>query len=770
MPKFIVVNKNDRNLKPFVIFLPKPPADKHIINYGKKRVNQVFTRVEIPQRLVDLEKKLRKQLEIRESTNSNQKFSKQKLQITMWEYLKGHAKEYEKEIEFIIEEQWKLKHGAWYFIDREPIFINPWYYRYLNYWQLGGGVVPEFRMRDWEYFTVHDYAYRTSEDGNYKDIGNRTVIGVTYPKHRRDGATHKSLCILYSIILERGRFSKGGIQSYNSDNAQEHYLGKLAVSFDNMPFFTKPLWSGSDMPVGGLKFIKPAGVGSVDSLNSEITYATTAYRGAYDGWQLDGILTDESGKTKDEDVLERHEVVVNTVTIGNRRNIFGFMMYPTTVADMEKGGGKRFYDLCKQSQFHERNDIGQTKSGLINYFKAACYGLEGFVDIFGKDVVDDPKESEKWRLKPDVKTGGFVRDSNGKLLGSRRFLITQRKAVVEDISSYNNQLRLFPMEYIECFGGVDGDVGFDTVKLIKRKNELMSMEVDNKAPTVRGYFVWVMPNGTRLTSRDFIDGGYHKMSGITNNAHVEWVDHKEGRFLMSMRPKTPNDRYVNNDGIWFPKNPSQYTSCGDPFQFLKDSEINNVYRDDKSRLSKGGLAVFYERDLNEDPMDKPISEWVSNTFVLSYLYRPPTGEEFGEDSIMAMVYYGGLMFPETNVKDLWHYIVERGFEGYLLYMTDTSGRKLKNNAGFTSLGESKQALFSGVKSYISAHIHREKHLPIVKQFLGIQGLADMTNQDLFVAAAGCLYGSSSRMRDFVSDRNNAETEVDWFEDDFVTYG
>jgi len=53
--KFLVLNKNDRSLKPFRIMLPKPPSKAHIKGHEKKIENQVFEHTLYPQRLKDLE-------------------------------------------------------------------------------------------------------------------------------------------------------------------------------------------------------------------------------------------------------------------------------------------------------------------------------------------------------------------------------------------------------------------------------------------------------------------------------------------------------------------------------------------------------------------------------------------------------------------------------------------------------------------------------------------------------------------------------------------
>jgi len=751
--KYVVVNKNDRSLKPFVIWLPKPPNAKYMDNFRIKREKQFFHKTQQPQRLLDLEDRITDEMRQAESADKNKnRFTKQGLVIKMWDFLLDNSKDYKKEIDFIKREQYRLTYGYWVIIEGEPTYIPRWHYRYLNYWTLDGGVTPEFRFRDLEYFLVHEYAWNTTENADYVDTFKKTILGVTYAKHRRDGATNKSLCILYSLMVEGSGVSGVnqllGIQSYNDNNAAKQFHTKLMPAFDKMPFYTKPLWNGIDMPRGELRLTYPS---ARKTLGSKYNYANTAGSGFYDGDKLLGILTDETGKTLKStvDVLDRHEVMRKCVTLGNESKVIGFMLYPTTVADTVSGGGGQFQKLCNMSHFHDRNDeTGQTMSGLINYFKASIYGMESFIDIFGKDVVEDPKESEVWRLKD------IMRDSKGKLIGSRRYNLSKRAMLLKKnkITSYNNEVRLAPMEFAECFGGSGEDLGFDTVGTKKRINELLVDEKNEMPHTKRGYFVWKFKDGREITSKEFVKLEYYRIKGVTDNAIVKWVDDPNGRFHVSLLPRKNNRREIV-EGVSYPLNPNEYTHSGDPFQFLNSTEINSIYRDDKSGSSLGGLAGFQERDYAVDPQGKSTKDLETFRFVYDYLFRPNETEEFGEDHIMALVYFGGLSFPERNVKNLLKYVIDRGFGGYLLYMTDATG-KLSKDAGFNSLAGSKQELFSQIKNYTFKHVHKDDHVNILNQIVDIKGLKDMTNMDLFTAAAGCLYGSSSRYREYMGENTD----------------
>jgi hypothetical protein len=318
------------------------------------------------------------------------------------------------------------------------------------------------------------------------------------------------------------------------------------------------------------------------------------------------------------------------------------------------------------------------------------------------------------------------------------------------------------MEYTECFGLTEGGAGFNMEILKEREKELLSYIGTGDKKTISGYYVWNI-DGVRYTSKEFVQSELYKINGITDDpgkAYVEFVEHPEGRFNLSLVPVKNNRRYHDGE-FWCPENPLEYTHSADPFRYLTETQIKDVRRYDPSPLSKGGIAVLRERDLVKDPLRKSVKDVTTFGFVSDYLYRPTTTQEFGEDAIMQMVFFGGLMFPETNVENLVEYIRARGFGGYLLYMTDANG-EISRKPGFNTGTASKQELFTHGGNWVNNYAGKDNHIDIIQQFIKIKGMSDMTNQDLFTAACGCLYGSSSRMRDYMNESRNSQGSEHFF--------
>jgi len=1115
------VNDNDPDLEKITISLPSTPEWHLIANFGKHNRLQKFVKEKMPSRLVELQRDVTNRLRDTRKTGKNEVLTVQRIYDEMWEVLNKRQREYVNEIEWIKLQIFHCMNGYWVFINGKPTYLDGWHYRFLNFWDMTDAEV-DYRDRDRRWFLFARYIYTTREDANGVDIGHRTFFGFIYPKHRRDGATHKSLNIGYDIMSRTLGNVIGGIQSFDDDNASEHYKNKVIPAFKNMPFFLKPVWKGSQAPQSELHFTRVDNTIG-DELGSKINYATTAHRKFYDGKKLYYYQSEESGKClgfgtlvkmydgsnkpvqdivsgdmlagddltsrtvmsttigrgdmykitpkkgvewtcngdhilvlkacagkgydngdtvevsvndfvswapskkknfslykagidfkennhcldpyflglwlgdgsvnkasiskpdieirnyvddfakkrwlftrydgmtthicgsqdrpvmatmsngdirvfptilsasiemgttkakilwadkkrsksdgveytigekidnsvfrdlnslgvinnkhipseylkdsranrlfllaglldsdgymkpgdrtmayeitqknkqlsddifelcrslgfsissvnktarmkrpdgsvyeclvyrmsiygnnlfevpciiprkkaafiknkagKDpirsgftiepigvgdyygftidgnrrfllgdytvthntllENILERWDVVKQTLGQGAGSIINGFSIHPTTVADMKVGGGKNFSDLCDNSKFYDRNpETGQTKSGLARLFIPGYDGLEGFIGPFGESIIEDPTPLQ----------AEFI----GRNMGAKKFIQSQldeylKKGDPESMRSYREFQRLYPTQYVDCFRDQAGDVGFDIEKLDTAIARLGREALDeSRPPTATGNLLYIVDGESNpLSAKEFLSLNYDRSS---KNCRVEWFPDKSGRWKLSkvLGPQESNLRF-KADGTWFPTHPFRFTLGADPFQFLKHGDAEK--REDKSRLSKGGISVFWERDFSIDPPAKDVTFWESYRFIMTYDNRADEDDEYAEEVLMTAIYTGAEVYPEQNIKLIWKHFVKRGFEGYLKYQIDEATGKRKDHPGFYSLTESKQDLFNAIKRYIYHHSTRERHIDFLKQCRQIKGMDYMTDYDLLVACGGALLGS-----------------------------
>ena len=741
-----MIHEDDPDLTPIKIKLPDPPKIEEIDGYGLPAKEQKFKIYNYPPRLQQLEDDVIRTLQAEESLNPRKKVTGQKVLKKTIEVINDRRYEYEDEIEWIYKQLYFIHYGYWTFINGKPTYIDPFYYFYLTFWKLDIGA-PQYRDRDRRFHHFARYCYTTKEDENGVVTLFRTVLGFTYPKHRRDGATYKCLAILYHIAMTHAS-ALCGIQSFNDDNAGEHFKEKLVKAWQKLPFFLSPMWSGTNEPAEELNFTLPRTDLYGDKLETRINYATTAHRSFYDGKKQYGHLSDENGKTTKEDVLKRHSVVRQTLAQGNNAIIHGFSMHPTTVSDMEGQGGQAFYDLCDQSKFYERNELGQTQSGLLRFFMPAYDGLEGFIGEYGESIIDTPTPEQ----------AKFI----GRTIGAKQHLQAQLDSLLQKNTpaaeeTYRELVRLYPMSYYDCFRMSGGDSGFDVVSIENRIGALKRLP-EKLNPVVNGDF-YRMIDGRAVSAKQYVDDKYHERA---KDGPVVFIPDSKGEGLFNLsrvltREETNHkykSRYVDHNGMfvehWTPADDLRCVGCADPFQFLDPSQSRVANK----TLSDGGGAVFWKRDFSVDPEDKAIQDWESHRFVCTYLYRHHLDDYYAEEMLMMCNYFNCFMYPERNVKLILKYFTARKYKGYLMHKVDKVTNQMDAVAGFHSLRESKEELFSKLRNHIKKHIHRECHMDLLIQLKDIKAMSQMTKYDLLTAAGGCLLAEDNPFGEIQGRLNN----------------
>lgn len=760
--RLLYVNEEDERLYTITLKLPDCPDIRDIDGYGLPIKKQIWKRPVYPPRLTTLEKACKTIDEV-------------------WEKLNLYREDYKEEWKFI-EDQWDRRiNGYWFFLNGVPTYIDGWHFTYIAWWKIDIGY-PDYRSRDRKFFHFARYCYTTTEafypykivdrrtgtlikyfndelevrkylkgkDTDrvkveigefFVDVGRRICLGFNYPKHRREGATYKADESLYMMITMLSN-AHGGIQSLDGPSAGKAFAKAIVKPWKKLPFFFRPRYGGSTNPVGELNFDVPAikigGQGSITNievgLESMITWSNSANRSWYDGDKLHFLHNDEVGKTLLEDINARWDVQKKCLSLGNGVFIHGLAENTSTVGEMSEKGGEKFFRLCELSHFERRNKIGQTESGLFNLFIPAHDGLEGFIDIFGNSIIEDPPEDEVWRWS------GAVRDSENQLIGAKRYLeeIRDEKLLREDESSikeYEEEVRLHPTSFAECFITAGSGSGLNLKLIVKRIKDLTY----EKGITKQGNFSW---------HNDLVDG------------KVVWTDDQiYGRWKISLElPEDQTnqristelkDEYGISKTVWRPLKPWKFTSGGDPYKFRKI---------EGRRLSKGGGSVFYERDVNIDPPNKPISEWETYRTICTYSYRPQSPDDYCEDMLMMCVYFGAMMFPEIDIPSIWDHFIRRGYDGYLKYQRMPDGR-FRKTPGY-NMRSNNQRIMQLHQFYISKFIQLERHIEVLKEAKNIKGIEDITNYDLFAAVGGSYLGSETDYSNYFDEEDGEDTGPD----------
>lgn len=747
--RHVVLNDRDADLRPIVLSLPKPPRENLIYGYGLEEKDQRFERLPIPRRLVDLEAEAVQVTKDELSSNKNNVVTLLKIQKTFWGLLRDRHKEYRKEIGFIRRMWFHRLHGFWFFNRGVPTYITGWHFYFLNFYVMStddGTNRPGYRDRDRREYLFAKYCHETTEtfkrldkdgyaieeeDGSYlmDDIGRRICFGKMQPKNRRSGNTNKGISNGLEIVTRTIKTDGMGCQSYSCKNAKSHFDDKLMPAFEGLPIWLKPnTTSGrtSDelvFNVGKNDYTEP-------SLQTKSVYATTASEKFFDGLKMVYILTDEAGKTDETNVATRHDVNKNSCSLGNGRIIFSYMDYPSTVSE-SADGAHAYRGLSNTSNFYQRiRSTGQTKSGLFRLFMRASDGLEGFIDSYGHSV--------EYEIKDYQKKEGFTQTAHDFLQGKFDALLNSGDA--DSLRLYREEKKLFPLRYEHCWLGESGDLGFNIEKMDNRLAELR-----------RG--------------NEIIRVNFHWVSEFGGDVRYE-VDNENGRFYMSkLPPESVSNKKVKvmhfstfeqkMIPMWRPMHPDMFTLGADPFRFgnKQDERIGRTLNKG-SRLSDGGIAVLWNYDETVDG-GKTMDEWETYRFVLSYRYRASNTDEYNEDVLKASIFFGAMVYPETNAPTTYEYFIRHEFGGYLLYDKDKYTNKLKEKPGADSLERSKQQLFTLWRDYIEYRMNKEQHEDIINELKSIRGIEQMRHFDLIAAGGMALMGAKST---YVKDLANMEND------------
>ena len=307
-------------------------------------------------------------------------------------------------------------------------------------------------------------------------------FGQLYTKCRRSGYTN----VCSSVLVDEASQVKDkllGIQSKTGKDSQENiFMKKVVAIFRSYPFFFKPIQDGTTNPRMELAFREPSKritknnktsqIG--DALNTVVNWKNTT-NNAYDGEKLHMLYLDEAGKwEKPTDIREAWRIERTCLIVGKK--VIGKALVGSTVNPMNKGG-EEYRELWADSDPNERNQNGRTRSGLYRIFIPAYNALEGFFDVYGNAVVEDPSQST------------HIDGIDGEVVdqGSKTYLKNERSSFKNDPSELNEIIRQFPFTEDEAFrDSIEGSL-FNIGKIYQQIEFNEDMFPN---PVVKGNFIW----------------------------------------------------------------------------------------------------------------------------------------------------------------------------------------------------------------------------------------------------------------------------------------
>lgn len=615
------------------VYLPEQPPDEEIDGYGLPANKQKWIRKELPDIFDTVE------------------FDKDGVALLsedQWSYAKI--------------EIGRCKKGYWFFNNGLPVYITGKNYFYWMWWKLEDDIYPDARMADVNYFLYLDH---------YENI--QWCIGIARGKKRREGASSQATAnLIYECIFYTN--SNCGLVSKTEKDSKETFIEMVAFGYGQLPVFLKPRQLNRADSVTELKFgHKSQKVNNATKgQNSKVNFRAPV-ENAYDRGRMSRVLADEGGKWPlDVKFSKFISKVTKTMVKGAKR--VGFCEAPSTVNELEKGGGKEFkifWDNANQFKVNGR----KTPNRFVTYFTAAFDNYEGFIDEYGMSVIDAPTEEqyqylvEKWVIHDPI-TGevtGELTEQDIKL-GARAYIASRRVGLTGDL--LEEEIRQNPCTVEEMFEAANSTCTFNAANIHARMKEIEENPLYKRCG---------------LFKKD-LDG------------KVRWydVDPKKSNFFWE------NNYFLNED-----------ESC----KFVWDGPLKMP-----GRMHDGAMSVDgYSNSQGGRKYGSKACAWAGRRFnimdplntgkAVARLYgRPKQKEELHQQVMLAAEYWGYKVWYEHNADDYLGYFRDRGHINYLgsypLSTIDPSKRKDADRwKGFptTPFSLTKQ-LDTGI-AYFEHHCH-----------------------------------------------------------------
>lgn len=505
---------------------------------------------------------------------------------------------------YIVEEFRRRREGVWFMNNGAPTYITGHHYMLLQWspMDIGYPNFLDFQRR----LTIHLEAC----------VNDSRSFGQAYTKTRRTGYSN----IAGAVLVDDGTQTKNkllGIISKTGKDAQEGvFMNKVVPMYRAYPFFFKPIQDGTTNPRAELAFREPSQRITKDNKTSNTSEALDTVinwrnlvENAYDSSKLLWLFLDEAGKYEDPiDVNTLWRIHKTCLLMGKK--IVGKAMVGSTVNPLPKGGAK-YKKLYFDSDPKKRDGNGRTKSGLYKIFIPAFEALEGFFDIYGMPIVDDP-ESPVLTIDGDYTS-----------IGAKTYLQNDRKGRMHDPNDLNENIRQFPWTESEAFRDSTVSSTFNIAAIYQQLEHNGSMF---PAPVVRGNFAW---------------------SGTPYESPVVWIPNENGKFYTSwIPPEEYRNKHVVKNGKKAPAN--GHIGGGGVDSYDIDETVD-------ARSSKGSLHL-----INRLNMIGP------KGFVLEYAERPPLAAVFYEDVLMAAVFYGYPLLIENNKYGIVRHFERYGYDEYIM--------------------------------------------------------------------------------------------------------
>lgn len=484
--------------------------------------------------------------------------------------------------------------------------------------------------------------------------------GLILLTKRRNGKTFCGGCLAVELTTRQDRF-RTGIQSKTDDDAFKVYEEHIVFPFKAIPYFFKP--TKINLPNGGKT--PKGGLKFNSGLLEEGEEGDSEELQSVIDYRASGVLAYDGWKMKFYFADETGKTTM--VDVYKRWNT----VKKCLVDDDYKIIGKSLQTTTVEdmekggSQFLElwkNSDQGKKKEGKT---QTGLYKL--FVPAFRTINID--------------KYGKCDEQANKKKLESLREL-------QEDTREKSIEIRQNPFCEEEAFRKDGDDCVFDTEKLYQRDDELK----------------WI-PQQYEKGNLEWKDGVFDSEVVFTPNNH-------NGRFMIKEHPPEGRANAQLKVGkLLIPDNIDLFAGGIDPFDYKMLEEGS------KKKMSLGSITIIKR----ENAM---CSTEIDGGPACFYLYRAGPPNDFYEDVLKCLKYYGCFGIVETNKSKCMDYLEDNGYDTYVPFLPGSNKRGI-NNAGTDSIN---RQIAEVTAQFIFSKLHTVFFPKLIDQWLNFDP-ADTTKSD-----------------------------------------
>lgn len=586
--------------------------------------------------------------------------------------------------------------GVYASINGKLKYLPGSYWGYINYWTLENGKKPDYREADRRFFLFTEYIWFETK-----------VLAETRGKGRRKGATSQGSYLEW-WHCGRNEEKIGGMISFNDDAAQAVFQKMFMRGFTEMlPCFVRDFDSSSE---NFIRFIKPVekkkkGVPiKRQGLNSYVGYKSNNIN-SYDSGRVSFGLFDESGKYEKMDINTYWSKVSATLKEGLHK--VGFAYFPTTVNPKNKGGENYqiFWGKCNQNAINPKTGEPyglNTPNKCVRYLDPATEGYAGCIDEYGESVIDDPVEPV------------MGNDGHWITRGSLSIILEERSLLEgEQLMEHR---RDFPLDEFDMFAFTAGLCEFNEENIL---NQIKDLEGDIKYNTYWRQMRFVPKEEPQATT----------LFGKTKPKRtiISAMDDQKGGWFILEFPQKQN-HFSYESGYRHPLNEMLYQvgvdTTQDRIAVAGSNPAITVFK--KSCIIDGVETGLY-----------PVALWVSPTRMDIH---------FDEQVLYACMLYGCKANYEIDRRvDFYRYFCKENSQSFLTWTPTIMKNPLKPNkpAEYGSrsgdpfqlaqmLQISKWYVDGDSNERYNGHVHRVKHIPMLKEILYYDHL-ERTKSDLFIS-------------------------------------